>query len=102
MQYRVRRHAVSRAVTVRVEGAVGEAHLMDVSEGGLKLMVDGVERSEWIEVEVGRTRVRGTVVWVSDGYAGVQFDAPLAPAALAEVLGRSMRGRPGGSRRHLH
>ena len=101
MQYRVRRHAVSRPVTVHVEGAAGEAHMMDVSEGGLKLMVDGVEPSEWIVVEVGRLRLRGTVRWISDGYAGVKFESPLEPAAFAELVGRSARGRAGGGRRHL-
>ncbi|MBM2576435.1 PilZ domain-containing protein [Jannaschia sp. Os4] len=86
--HRARRYPACRPVSVRVEGAEGDAHLMDVSEGGAKLIVDGVRAGEWIELSVGRLHLRGTVRWTADGFAGVRFDATLGPAALADILGR--------------
>lgn len=87
MQYRARRYPASRPVTVRVVDGSGEAHLMDVAEGGVKLMVDGLVPGEAVSLGVAGMTLRGTVRWVRDGHAGVQFDEPLTSQAVREVAG---------------
>ena len=104
MDYRPRRHPVARDAALR--GPVGRpvpVRLLDASEGGAKLSVQGgFAPGTPVRLETGRLTLPAVVVWAARGEAGLRFDAPLAPAALEELSGKPFRRAGPAGRRWLY
>ena len=80
-----RRHRVLLAAEIEAKGERRRAHLLNISETGAKLDADEVPvEGDAIILHREGITVAGTVSWVIDHRFGVQFDAPVDTALIAE------------------
>lgn len=75
---------------------ISRVDLADLSEGGCRIVGNAVDVTAGQEVEIRITDVPaipGTVRWVKDGDAGIEFDSPLDSENLANLTSLySLRG----------
>ncbi len=86
-----RRTAVRRqsdqGVAVLAGGARIKTKLLDISDSGAKIAVAGkIRQGDHFVLEFeDQTQTQATVVWLTDGFAGLQFDQPLSALADKHV-----------------
>jgi hypothetical protein len=82
--------ALSDAEVEAVGDDIYPAVLMDVSERGFRVMVDGhLQAHSLIFLKVGGlTALKARVVWVNGTVLGCEFAESIAPASIADVLRR--------------
>ncbi len=78
------RHATRQAAVVLSNGKRSQTHLVDISETGVKIEASEELRvRQKIQVELSSGLVvKGAVVWVSGGFAGIAFEAKISQEFL--------------------
>lgn len=79
------RQTVAMSVGLRIKSTQQPANVCDISENGCQLDNAGLELNLNNRVLIrpyGFQSFLGTVIWVSNGRAGVEFDTPLEPSVV--------------------
>lgn len=86
MFYRSRRIPSDADVVLIVAGLKLIVKLIDVSETGAKVTLDGpFPEGTPVVLESGRLRLEGEIRWARAGEAGIGLSAPLSPSDQAEL-----------------
>lgn len=77
MGHRARRWPTDRCVTIATSGGPIKAKVLDVSTGGLKLMIPRPAdfHGNRVELWLDNDRITGDVRWRKDGFLGIEFSS---------------------------
>lgn len=74
-QQRAPRFEINCPAQIAADGEVGEATILDISEGGIKIEAASAAVGAQVVVALaGLSKMRGRIVWAQEGTAGVAFE----------------------------
>lgn len=85
---RLPRLNVEAPVRLKIDGEIFNGTLVDISQGGLKIVIDHVLRAgaEAIITVEGLNQARGVIRWCHDGHSGIAFNCALNFSQLTSWL----------------